>query len=147
MFFCFTQRLHTAKALIAEDAGPTDAFGVDFDDVESLNGHVSSVSRHGSESAEASAGVAKMKAAIRALKSELQSTRMTNQELQGNLEYAMSLLSDNRYFDTPTPTEIEERTKSRASPSVVLIEMLTGAVESWKAKVCNVISLIIGADK
>ncbi len=137
--YCFVllvlQRLQTAKALVNEDQSGGCSFGVDLDEDDAIRAVVSGPAAAGNIAAESVAGVARLKAMIRALKEEVRTSRTINHELQGNVEHAMSLLSDSRYFDTPSPAEIEERAKSRTSPSVVLVEMLTSAVASWKAKV------------
>lgn len=137
---CCSQRLHTAKTLIAEGNPGTPSidvdFGVDMDGCATPS--QASTARHGGSTpapAEAVAGSARLVAENKKLRFELEHARQCNVDLHADLEYAMSMLSDQRYFDTPTPLEIDERTKSRPSPSAMLVEMLSSAVTSWKAKV------------
>jgi hypothetical protein len=63
------------------------------------------------------------------LKLDLQTALIVNQELRADLEHAVSLVV------SQCPTPEDERPDSRGSPSAVLLELLSSAVNTWKDRV------------
>jgi hypothetical protein len=109
------QRLDTARSLVREDHGPTFSLLNDaFDSVE----------------AECKKECCqKLQQDHEQLKLDLQAAMVINQELRADLEHAVSLVA------SQCPTPEEDRPDSRGSPSAVLLELLSSAVNTWKDKI------------